>query len=695
MANIRLQKILRNRVDEIVKSKGYALSMAFIYIMLSDIFELNEFEIEEAITDGAMDKGIDAIFELEEDGENILYLIQAKYFDQNHDKTIDENTKNLLIEAVANYVLGDYPLDNLNIKLKKRVENYRRRLSEGEIDRVGVIFVTNGQKPGENINSELEKFKIEQDGQVFYQIYSEESLSSIFLPASATPVKQIELKIMKDPGGGDKTLLHLPDIEIVQGKVARVDICDLAEIVKNNPTIFNENVRAFQSIRNKVNEQIAVTLRDPDLVKQFVYLNNGVTLLCDNFVVKPGGECVVIDRPSIINGCQTASTIYEVYREKCMERNTGFVLVRIIKSGNDDIKRKIIKSSNTQTAVKNRDLISEDDIQKQLETQFLTLGYFYERKRGMYCDKQDKQKDRIIDLEKAAQAYMALYLNKPAEAKSKKNEIYKGYYEQIFNRDLTAEQLLVSYILASKFAEKIKEKRERLDGLKKSVLGNSSLHLLPLFREWVLKPEGMLLSEIEDNIQLIDNLFNDNVEKVMRKLDSTISIISKGSTSFNPQYFFKSADSLDLILNASDEEKEQVLELDLGNMRKQKDLRYYKPIEYSIDGSKFNAVKYWNDLFVELMNLYSLKNALIEGKLDFIDSGSRILLVANPSKEDKFLRKKIKNGLWLLTNYNSKYLSEFCSALAIKMGIKLVIRLRPTRSRIEKTYKKRAYGRSK
>lgn len=96
-------------------------------------------------------------------------------------------------------------------------------------------------------------------------------------------------------------------------------------------------------------------------------------MLCDNFVIKPGNECIIIDKPSIINGCQTASTIVEVYKEGSLDRNTGFVLVRVIKSSDSDIKRRIILSSNTQTAIKNRDLVSEDDIQKELETQFNTL----------------------------------------------------------------------------------------------------------------------------------------------------------------------------------------------------------------------------------------------------------------------------------------------------------------------------------
>ncbi len=56
-------------------------------------------------------------------------------------------------------------------------------------------------------------------------------------------------------------------------------------------------------------------------------------------------------------------------------------------------------------------------IQKELETQFLQLGYYYDRKKGLH-KKEDKEK--VIDLEKAAQCYLALYLQRPAEAKNKK-----------------------------------------------------------------------------------------------------------------------------------------------------------------------------------------------------------------------------------------------------------------------------------
>lgn len=689
MPNLRLQNTLKYRVDEICKKTGCQSPIGFIRLMLQEIFELSEIDTDESITDGSMDKGIDAVFEQEnEDGENVLYVVQSKYF-ENSDKSLDEPAINKAILAISNYVLGDSPADSMNIKLKKRAEIYQERLSNGKIDMVSLVFITNGQKIHPNLISNLDQFKDQQNGQLKYEIYSEEDLSRIFAPLSATPVKQIDLKIIKDIGGGEKTFINLPDIDFVQGKVAKVDVCDLAEIIKNNPNIFHSNVRAYQSIRNKVNEVIAKTLYDEEAAKQFIYLNNGITLLCDNFDIKPGNERVLVDNPAIINGCQTASTILEVYNEGKIKQNTAFVLVRIIKSKDEEIKRKIIISSNTQTAVKNRDLISEDPIQKQLEAEFLTLGYYYERKRGLHVG---KPQDKIIDLEKAAQYYLSLYLQKPAEAKNKKSEIYKSYREQIFNKDITAKQLLVGYILFNKICEKIKRLRGSASENRKSILGNSLLHLLPLFRDWVIEDSGKFLSDLEDNLGILDSLFNEKIDGVILKMEGAIKEISqKEKDKFNPQYFFKSSDSLERILKKKEMKDKKVkdyLELNFDNFNRQKDLRYYKPDKYSFDGVNYKESTYWNDLFVKLIELYNKDNQLTEGNIDFIDVGSRTLLLTNPDEIEKRLRKKLKGGLWLLTNFSSSYLSRFSFSIAQKLDIDLRIRLRPTRFRTQRRYKR-------
>lgn len=689
MSNLRLQSTLRFRVNNICLESECRPSIGFIRLMLQEIFELSDAEVDESITDGAMDKGIDAVFEQEnEDGENVLYVVQSKYF-ENPEKSLDEEAINKAFLAISNYVFGDASNDSMNAKLKKRAEVYQERLSNGKIDLVSLVFITNGQKVHSNLIAELDRFKEQQNGQLKYEIYIESDLSSIFMPSSATPVKQVELKIVKDTGGGDKTYINLPDIDFVQGRVAKIDVCDLAEVVKNNPNIFHSNVRAYQSIRNKVNEEIAKTLYDEESAKQFIYLNNGITILCDNFEVKPGNETILIDNPAIINGCQTASTIAEVYNEEKIKQNTAFVLIRIIKSKNEDVRRKIIISSNTQTAVRNRDLISEDQIQKELETHFLTLGYYYERKKGLYAG---KPQDKIIDLEKAAQYYLALYLQKPAEAKNKKSEIYKSYRDQIFNKNLTANQLLVGYILFTKINDKIKNLRKIANEARRSILGNSVLHLLTLFRIWVIEDSGKFLSAVEDDFSIINVLFDAKIDQVISKMEESIKLISqKEKDQFNPQYFFKNSDSLERILNrvkVRHEKTKGFLELNADNVKRQKDLRYYKPDEYSFDGKNFKEITYWNDLFVKLMEQYSKESALTDGNIDFINVGSRKLLLAHPDDTEKRLRKKMKNGLWLLTNFNSHYLSKFCFIIAQELNINLSIRLRPTRFRTQRKYKR-------
>ena len=57
-------------------------------------------------------------------------------------------------------------------------------------------------------NLSLDEFKIQQNGQLKYEIYSENDLFKIFTPESATPIKEISLRIIKDIGGGEKTFIN-------------------------------------------------------------------------------------------------------------------------------------------------------------------------------------------------------------------------------------------------------------------------------------------------------------------------------------------------------------------------------------------------------------------------------------------------------------------------------------------------------
>src|SRR4030067_850731 len=55
------------------------LSRAFTYVLLEYLLCLSPEEIEDAITDGPDDRGIDAVYVDEGDGRNIIHLFQFKH----------------------------------------------------------------------------------------------------------------------------------------------------------------------------------------------------------------------------------------------------------------------------------------------------------------------------------------------------------------------------------------------------------------------------------------------------------------------------------------------------------------------------------------------------------------------------------------------------------------------------------------
>lgn len=553
MKNILTQGILTREVDSYSEINECPKHISFTRLLLEKIHDLDNIESEEAITDGSGDGGIDAIFEKEIDGQTLLFLVQSKFCLQNPDKSLDESAIKKMIFAIEHYILGEDSMTSLNERLKDKIKSSKELIKNGTYKKISMLFLTNCQPLESNNKALLEMFCNKQSGTIDYKVITQDDLFYVFALSSTYQVDKISLKIVKDTGHGDKAVLNLPDIDCIQGKVFKVDLVEIARIVSENPNIFNSNVRAFQTLKNKVNLQIAQSLKDSDEIREFVYLNNGITMICDDYEIKLGQENVEIENPSIINGCQTSTTIAEVYKEGCISQNTGFVLVRLLKTKDPNIKDKIIIASNTQTAILNRDLISEEKIQKQLEIHFQQFGYFYQRKSGLYLD---KPKDKIVDPVRAAQCFLAFYIDKPAEAKNKRSEIFSRYYDQIFNDKINALKLLSGWLLYKNAESVVLTKRKETNNTEtKSTLGNCLFHLLPLFKRWVLVEQykSIDLSDYDKDIASIkelENLFQNHLNIVIERLLEIVENIKKNSDSYNPQYFFKTSDSLSKILSS-------------------------------------------------------------------------------------------------------------------------------------------------
>src|SRR5438876_4261999 len=74
--------------------------------------------------------------------------------------------------------------------------------------------------------------------------------------------------------------------------------------------LFRRNVRQSLGISNKVNKAMRDTLVHPEKARYFFFYHNGITALCRSFTVSEDRRRLRVKALSVVNGCQSLSTIY-------------------------------------------------------------------------------------------------------------------------------------------------------------------------------------------------------------------------------------------------------------------------------------------------------------------------------------------------------------------------------------------------
>src|SRR5450830_35395 len=217
MPNPRLQSILASKVAEYVKEANSTRTTAidasrgYTELMLEEIWHLDRYTVEDSIVDGGQEKGMDALFEDELESDNVLYVVQSLYRVERPDRGFEETKIIKLITGVSEYILNDYPIDNLNPRLKAKIPQIRASLAANKIQRVCLVALTNGQPPSESGVRELESFA-KVNPEVFYQVLSESDLQWVFQPDSAAVPQTVQVSTVVDPGAGTRPYLSLDDI---------------------------------------------------------------------------------------------------------------------------------------------------------------------------------------------------------------------------------------------------------------------------------------------------------------------------------------------------------------------------------------------------------------------------------------------------------------------------------------------------
>jgi hypothetical protein len=221
--------------------------------------------------------------------------------------------------------------------------------------------------------------------------------------------------------------------------------------------LFETNVRA-NIVSSDVNADIRQSISRQRGRKEFRFLNNGVTIICNNFIIpRSQSSGIKVIRPAIVNGLQTVVALHDAYhyeldpRAKRDFENDCSVLVRLLDKRIVEDIDDVVKSTNNQNPMKPRNLKSNSSVQLDYAKFFARLDWFYETKEGAWnAFKGDSKRwrpqlnrdsdsfliggknYRVVDNQTLAQHWLA-FVGLAYEAINKRKELFYGdYYDLIF-----------------------------------------------------------------------------------------------------------------------------------------------------------------------------------------------------------------------------------------------------------------------
>lgn len=444
----RLQSVceeIRERaaVELGIKRDDQLKTLAFVYLCVKTILDLEPEDAFECLTEGSQDFGVDALHvSAEQDGEFTVSLFQGKYRQSlTADAAFPEGEIIKLIRAV-NYLFDPAAaLEQINQRLKIKVEEVRSLIRDGYIPRVRILACNNGLRWGRAGDEAIAQ---EHYGsQVTWEHVNHDRLVAVL--QTVKPVN-------------DLLQLHgkaiVEDFNFSRVLVARISVTEIASLIeRHGERLLERNIRRYLGLYgNRVNEAIHNTLLDPVDRSNFYFFNNGITLICSKFsynALQSGDYQVRVENLQIINGGQTCMTIYKTLRENNLlnmldNYHNSFVLFRLyqLPENNEDLVRRITFATNSQNPVDLRDLRANDERQRSLEMDIEQLGYVYRRKRADLSTTA-----QTITSGVAAEAVLSVWREKPHQAKFFSREHFGKLYEEIFREDLTGAQVVIAALL--------------------------------------------------------------------------------------------------------------------------------------------------------------------------------------------------------------------------------------------------------
>jgi hypothetical protein len=400
----------------------------FVAWYLRNIHLQDTVQTKSVITDGSDDKQIDAI--LVDDNSNSVYILQGKFIGA------DKVDAGPLREVLSSWIqLKDLVRlqETANNKLKQRLSELSIALDDEYDIHFELVTTAELTQAAANDFAAFQKQLAEAD----------DLPATIHLVDNSELLKRYEISLEKE-NPVIKFTLPLQSGKYVKLKIANTQSVIAAIPLKDclsfpgikDGTLFQKNVRQSLGLSNRVNKGIKDTIYKNS--NEFFFYHNGITALCNKMQFDEASKKITLHGLTVVNGCQSLTTILSC-SEKVKQIEDSYVMFRFYEITNHNRAEHISVSTNSQSAVKPRDLRSNDkrvlSLKKVFEQKYPT-GYLT-TKRGEEAP-ASKDKNYVLDLSDLGKYMISWHSQRPNIAYSE-TKIFDKYFDQLFKRDYRSE----------------------------------------------------------------------------------------------------------------------------------------------------------------------------------------------------------------------------------------------------------------
>lgn len=400
----------------------------FVAWYLRNIHGLDVVETKDCITDGANDKQIDAVYINNQD--STIYIIQGKFLSCEYMDA--EPVREVLSSWMLIQDLNQLQ-EQANQRLKIKINEISNALDDGyEICFELITTAVLSEQAQADAEAYRKKISDNEDLNASFAVVDAETLRFKYDESLNKTNSYVNFTFALESG-------KYIDLEVngIRAVLAAIPLKDCVNIpgIKDG-RLFRKNVRQSLGNSNKVNKGIARTIKK--YPGDFFFYHNGITAICSKIDIQ-NGNATVKDL-NIVNGCQSLSTIFNC--GEAAKKSYGYILFKFYEMTDSEKVDKITNSTNSQSAVKARDLRSNDKIVLSIKKNYEQMypnGYMI-TKRGESVDTTKYDAAHIIQLTDLGKELIAWQSQRPTLSYSE-TKIFDNYFSQLFRKEYPSEDV--------------------------------------------------------------------------------------------------------------------------------------------------------------------------------------------------------------------------------------------------------------